>query len=108
MKPRREVTPEIIEDERLAAEPEQLQFLRLKQIMMSNAATHKGSISSARVRWKPVVQEAIYVEGIDEERGGRRIAGWFTSSPRGQAMYIPEEEFSRFFEIVKDEVTIGG
>ena len=68
-----------------------------------------GSINRIRVRYKPKEVVAYFVQSEHEEgedsgrRRRKRKAGLLVPGPGKSVFYVPEEQFTKFFEIIEDE-----
>ena len=65
-----------------------------------------GSIHRMRVKYKPKEVTAYFVQSEHVEAGEKKKttkSGWLLPGPGRAVFYIPEDQFSAFFEIIKDE-----
>ena len=68
-----------------------------------------GFLRNVTVRSKQVNMLAIYLEDVHKvitkqgEEIGRRKSGWLIRGPGGLFMYVKEEDFNAFFEIVQEK-----
>jgi hypothetical protein len=80
------------------------------------AATQRGSaddtVIKTRVRYKPREVTAVYMDSenvVTREMGGKnphRKTGWIVPGPGRTLIYVKEEDFNAFFEIIGDEQEI--
>ena len=65
-----------------------------------------GSMHRIKVRFKPKEVLAYFVESEHVEDGSskrKRKSGWLVPGLGRGVFYVPEEQFSKFFEIIEDE-----
>lgn len=67
--------------------------------------SENGYINRIRVKYKPKEVVAYFIESEHIEGESKRIRklGWLVPGPGHGIFYVPEEMFSRLFEIIKDE-----
>jgi hypothetical protein len=83
-------------------------FHHKSRILQRFVERDEGEIVPVKVRYKPEIFEAIYVQqGELKDMNGevRRGpgAGWIIQTPIGGSAFVTEDQFSRFFEIVEEE-----
>ena len=84
-------------------------FLHKSRILQRFIETDGGELNFVKVRYKPDILEAIYVQQGElrdmstghPRRGGG--AGWIIQTPLGGSMFVTEDQFSKLFEIVEEE-----
>ena len=76
------------------------------QIKARDFMSGNGSMHRVKVRFKPKEMIAYFVqsEHLDETESKRkRKSGWLVPGLGRGVFYVPEEQFSKFFEIIEDE-----
>jgi len=63
-----------------------------------------GSIHKVKIRYKPKEVVAYFIESEHEELSKRKSkSGWLIPGLGRGVFYVPEEQFTKFFEFVENE-----
>jgi len=75
----------------------------------SEFLSNNGSMHRIKIRYKPKEVIAYFVQSEHEEAEGsgkamrKRKSGFLVPGPYKSVFYVPEDQFSKFFEIIEDE-----
>ena len=77
----------------------------MAKLELSKSLSKNSSMRRIKVRYKPKEITAYYVESeySEGESKRNRKSGFLVPGPGRGIFYVPEEKFSKFFEIIEDE-----